>query len=193
MVVRISHPLTGFLGGLFLKAMVFTDVFVTNLNGRPGDLHKNSSKVYTSIRHSKRQRTTFGMAYIADGPIGALRSLVQTYTQIPTAQSWVDFAAEYRRSILRQRPRLTAPTTVATVQSTLGYTFSNAQVLLDALHRGTSQCERLEYVGRRIWLRRFIGQRSIQLPRQRRCHWSNPQASAITFWRWSSWNLASTR
>ncbi|KAK3818367.1 MAG: hypothetical protein J3Q66DRAFT_399883 [Benniella sp.] len=147
MMVRISHPLAGFLGGLFLKAMVCTDVFVTNLSGKPGDLHKDSSKIYTSIRHSQRERTTFGMAYIADGPIGAFRSLVKTYSQVPTAQSWVDFAAEYRRSILRQRPRLTASNTVATVQSTLGYTFSNVQVLLDALNRGTPQCERLEFVG----------------------------------------------
>jgi len=89
------------------------------------------------------------MAYIADGPVGALRSLVQTYAQIPAAEQWVDFVARYTETVLNQQPlHLNAPpAAIATIQSTIGYTFSNAQVLIDALSQGTRACERLEFVG----------------------------------------------
>ncbi|KAK3818663.1 MAG: hypothetical protein J3Q66DRAFT_368738 [Benniella sp.] len=149
MVVRICHHLADYLGGVFLKTIICTDVFVTNLNGTPGNLTDDIGRVYRSITNSTRQKTSFGMAYIADGPVGALRSLVQTYTQIPAAEQWVDFVARYKETVLNQQAlHLNAPSAaVATIQSTIGYTFSDEQVLVDALSKGTCACERLEFVG----------------------------------------------
>jgi hypothetical protein len=66
-----------------------------------------------------------------------LGSIVQTYSKLPTVETRIDFATNYKETIPKQLLlRFTAPNTgLSTVQSTIGYTFSNAQVLIDALSR----------------------------------------------------------
>jgi dsRNA-specific ribonuclease len=149
MVIRCNHPLAGLLGRQFLKFMINTDVFVVNLRSTPGNLTSKSGNIYASKKYSEQEKTSFGMAYLTSGPVDALKSLISTNGQIPTVESWVNFANNYKATAINQQPSSFAASSpvVTTVQATIGYSFSNAQVLIDALSLGTPACERLEFIG----------------------------------------------
>ncbi|KAK3818365.1 MAG: hypothetical protein J3Q66DRAFT_429465 [Benniella sp.] len=151
MVVRSSHPLAGFLGGYVLKCMVATDVFVANLNGTPSDLTRDFKQTYRFISNSEDEKASLGMTYLADGLTGTFWSLVHSYPQFPMVQNWVDFKAEYRKGLMRQRSlsRMTPGTASAifAIQNMIGYRFSDVRTLISALSLGTPECERLEFIG----------------------------------------------
>ncbi|KAK3818391.1 MAG: hypothetical protein J3Q66DRAFT_439490 [Benniella sp.] len=151
MAVRSRHPLADFLGGNVLKYMIGTDVFVANLKGGPHALTMDFRRTFRSIDNSEAGKTSLAMAYLADGPVGALRSLVRSHSQSPIVQNWVDFDAKFRRGLIKQHTvSCMTPSmadNLATIQRAIGYTFSDVRVLFSAISIGTSEYERLEFLG----------------------------------------------
>lgn len=143
-VVRTRHPLASFLGRAFFKAMVRTDVFVRDLARNPKGLTQDSQVVYSRTNHSESARIAIGMAHITGGLTDALDSLIkQNGHRFPRMENWIAFADNHSTS------STTAPPTAAVnaIQQAIDYTFSDAQLLVEALNMGTLACERLEFVG----------------------------------------------
>jgi len=151
MVVRSSHPLASFLGGNVLKYMVSTDVFVANLKGSPHGLTMDFRRTHSTIDSSEAGKTSLAMAYLADGPVGALRSLVRSRSQSPIVQNWVDFDVKFRSGLIKQHTvsymTPSMANNLAMIQRVIGYTFSDVRVLVSAISVGTSEYERLEFIG----------------------------------------------
>jgi dsRNA-specific ribonuclease len=144
MVVRTNHSLASFLGRAFLKTVICTDVFVADLSHTPNLLHRGSLRVYASIDHSETVRTSLGMTLITGSFTDALHTLIQGCSyRFPRPENWVTFA-DNRHSMFTTTPATAA---VNAIQHAIGYTFSDVQLLIDAMNLRSRACERLEFVG----------------------------------------------
>ncbi|KAG0215220.1 Dicer-like protein 2 [Mortierella sp. GBA43] len=134
------------IGVGFAKCFAGTEAFVMASDRTPSGLTRMITGLYKNMDRSETAYGSYGETYHEEGSNQA-KALIRSCTTVQLSQDsdWASFAAGFKSGL--ETSPVPSQTTIGDLQTKLGYTFSNPQLLADAIKIESPTSEELEFVG----------------------------------------------